>query len=39
MSYWKTKYKGKNIILGDAPMNLMIEAIQKIIKNYAGVLS
>ena len=34
MGYWKTKYKGKNVILGDAPMDLMIEALQKIIKNY-----
>ena len=34
MGYWKTKYKGKEVTLGDTPMDLMIEAIHGIIKNY-----
>ena len=34
MGYWKTKYEGKEVTLGDAPMNLMIEAINGIIKSY-----
>ena len=34
MGYWKTKYEGKEVTLGDAPMDLMIEAINGIIGIY-----
>ena len=34
MGYWKIKYEGKEVTLGDAPMDLMIEAINGIIKSY-----
>ena len=34
MDYWKTKYKGKDVTLGDTSMDIMIEAINGIIKSY-----
>jgi|TARA_B100001971_G_C17820377_1_gene348625 hypothetical protein len=34
MGYWETKYKGKDVTLGDEPMDLIIEAINGIIKSY-----
>ena len=34
MDYWKTKYKGKDVTLGDTSMDIMIEAINGIIGIY-----
>ena len=34
MGYWKSKYKGKDVTLGDTPMDLIIEAINGIVKSY-----
>ena len=34
MGYWKTKYKGKEVTLGDTSMDIMIEAINGIIGIY-----
>ena len=34
MGYWKIKYEGKEVTLGDAPIDIMIEAINGIIKSY-----